>query len=161
MRNYDCFSETYNLGYELMNWYDAFRHNFFKDLSGVVYAIVAAVHIFGGIRWWSVCSSEMNYGLSNPFTKLLGSVSSVTDTKTGFETMLDIVYELSIVFGGFSAYKAYERERIWTYNLSRIIVTSTTTLIMFIDKVASLGMIIPLKPWVRNASSQSLSTWSI
>ena len=77
VRNYDCFSETYNLGYELMNWYDAFRHNFFKDLSGVVYAIVAAVHIFGGIRWWSVCSSEMNNGLSNPFTKLLGSVSSV------------------------------------------------------------------------------------
>ena len=144
-----------------MNWYDAFRHNLFKDLSGVVYAIVAAVHIFGGIRWWSVCSSEMNYGLSNPISKLLGSVSSVTDTKTGFDPMLDIVYVLSIVFGGFSAYKAYEREGIWTYNFSRSIVTAATRLIMFIDKVASLGMIIPLKPWVRNASSQSLSTWSI
>ena len=136
MRNYDCFSETYNFGYELMNWYDAFQHDLFKGFNSVIYAIVVGIHIFGGIRWWSVCSDEINYGLSNPITKLLGNVSSVTDTKAGFDPMLDIVYLLSIVYGGFSSYKAYERKGIWTYDFSRSIVAATTRLIMFIDKVA-------------------------
>ena len=104
-RNYDCFSESYNLAFEGIKWHNAIKRNLFVDPFDIATQVVAiAAGGFGVFRWLTLCYDELQYSKANPLVEanqsLYGNVSVITDASKGFDVALDFPVVLAIVNSG-------------------------------------------------------------
>ena len=155
MRNYDCFSETYTLGTEMLNWYLVWTGFDNEDGLTMTLAILNGIgQGWGAFRWGNVCYDEYMYGRHNPYRgsfadqTLFGNVSNqFADVDTGFDIKFDIVYIAGILGNIMGCYNTFKYDGVVNYQFGHHLATGTSRLVMLLDKIIDLGLFTPKKPW--------------
>jgi len=164
-RSYDCFGEFFNWSVEFLDWHITYngwwRVNDY--MSWIFFGTNILAQLFGGYRAMDVCIEQYEFSRTNfVMTNLLDS--SLDGAKKfrnavkvdGFDILFDIVYILAMIDNGLNTYFAvmamltegWENFEEY-YHLGHNGALFLTRLITFLDKVVSLGLITPVKPWIR------------
>ena len=173
-RYYDCFGEFFNWSVEFLDWhitYDGWWR--IKDpMSWIFFGTNLLAQIFGGYRAVDVCLEQYSFARANYVMQNLLDESLEGGYKfrnkvnaTGFDLLFDIVYILAMIDNGLNSYFAVMDmlESGWDnfdyyYHLGHNGALFLTRLITFLDKVVSLGLITPVKPWIRIKTAAGTTT---
>ena len=142
------------MAFEMIKWHNMFKRDLFVDgFDILVVAITVIIEGIGILRWLTLCYDELGYSKSNPIVEanqaLFGNVSVVTDSKIGFDPAFDVVYIVAILYNAFQSYLIAIRDGPFNFDFSLNLAQGITRLLMFLDKVVSIGIVTPKKPWAR------------
>jgi hypothetical protein len=136
-------------------------------MSWIFFGTNILAQLFGGYRAFDVCLEQYSFARANYVmqnlldSSLTGGYKFRNKVKVdGFDILFDIVYILAMIDNGFNTYFAVMDMLTegWDnfeeyYHLGHNGALFLTRLITFLDKVVSLGLIKPLKPWIRAKNS--------
>ena len=117
---------------------------------------------FGFVRGSLVCYQEYMYGIGNPYRDLYGGLRLQASTYTpiddvlnafkvnasGFDNAFDIPFIISIVCDALSAFYAFTAPDWLSFSFGHNAGSGAAKVFFLLDKVASLKIIVPKKPWV-------------
>ena len=160
-QSYGCFGQTVSLGWAMYSY-----HHYFNDmqlsfdpenvdiLELVTLSVRAIGTGYGGYRWWIVCQDEAKYFLSSAVGAkfIAGTATTDVDGDAGYQPLFDTFYLVALLGNGWDAYMSFTHHGWDTFDFTIEAGQGLSRLLMFLDKVAKIGIVKPQKPWTRYLS---------